>query len=186
MGGQRRWSLIYLRRDWKQRQQAEHYRRAMAGRERGRKVNTVALDKERARYVVMMFEPCATGQYPNAESLQAKLTDAGLRMPGTGEPISTQTIWKRLRDRYYIGYVTYKGMEYPGRHPKLIDEKLFNKAQAVLDSHSGSCIRQRTWHHYLRGTIFCGQRKQRYIVQRTKGNGGEYFYFLCRGRQDKT
>jgi len=125
----------------------------------GHKVNTIAVDEERAPYVRMMFELWATGHYPNMEQLQGKLTDAGLRMPATGKPISIQTLSKMLRDRYYIGYVTYKGVEYQGRHEPLVTEELFDRAQRVLDSHAGSGTRQRTHHHYLKGVVWCARCK---------------------------
>ena len=114
----------------------------------GHKVNTIEIDQERAKYVVMAFELWATGNYANAEALQTALTDAGLRMPATGKPVSTQTLWKLLRDRYYLGYVTYKGIEYPGRHQPLISEELFDQAQTVLNSHSGTGTR-RPWRRIL-------------------------------------
>ena len=39
-----------------------------------------------------------------------------------------------LRDRYYLGFVSYKGEEYPGRHEPLVTPELFARVQAVLDS----------------------------------------------------
>jgi site-specific DNA recombinase len=155
----------------------------------GRRVNTVIVDEERAKYIPMAFELMATGRYANVEQLRDKLTDAGLRMPGSGQPISVQTIWKLLRDRYYVGAVIYKGMEYSGRHTALISEELFERVQRVLDSHSGSGTRQRTHFHYLKGVIWCARCKQRFMVQRTKNRhdpAGEYYYFFCGGREDKT
>lgn len=130
----------------------------------------------------MAFELFATGSH-TIGSLQAKLTEAGLRMPRTGVAISEQTVQKLLRDKYYIGTVTYKGMEYEGRHPKLVEPELFERVQRVMDAHSGS-TRLRNHPHYLKGLLYCGRCQQRYIVQRAKGRqGGLYFYFFCRGRQ---
>src|SRR5262249_31062055 len=90
-----------------------------------------------------------------------------------------------LRDRYYIGYVTYKGIEYKGRHEALVSEELFDAVQRVLDTHSGSGVRYRSHPHYLKGLLWCDRCKTRFIVQRAKGRrGGIYYYFFCRGRQD--
>ncbi|MGW4130196.1 recombinase family protein [Amycolatopsis japonica] len=151
----------------------------------GHKVNTIAVDEERSKYVKLAFELFSTGKY-NVDDLRDKLTDLGLRMPRTNEPISRQTLYARLRDRYYLGYVIHKGMEYPGRHPKLVTEELFDKVQRVLESHSGSGVRHRKHHHYLKGTIWCDRCKQRFMVQRAQGRtGGVYFYFFCGGREDK-
>lgn len=150
----------------------------------GHKVNIIAVDTERRQYVELAFELFATGEY-TIDSLQAKLTEAGLRMPGSGKPVSTQTVQKLLRDRYYMGILTYRGMEYQGRHEPLIGQELYERVQRVLDAHSGAGTRQRTHHHYLKGLLWCERCKQRFIVQRAKGNGGIYYYFFCRGRQEK-
>jgi hypothetical protein len=90
-----------------------------------------------------------------------------------------------LRDRYYVGWVTYKGMEYQGRHETYISADLFERVQRVLDAHQGSGVRQRKHHHYLKGLVWCGRCGKRLILQRAVGrHGGEYFYFLCMGRQE--
>jgi hypothetical protein len=152
----------------------------------GREVRTIETDPERAPHVVMAFEAFATGKYTVA-SLRTLLTEAGLRMRATAKhptrPISQAQLGDLLRDRYYLGYVTYDGIEYAGRHEALIDLELFERVQKVLDSHSGSGTRTRTHNHYLKGLLWCGRCGCRFIVQRAKGNGGEYFYFYCRGRQ---
>ena len=153
----------------------------------GREVRTIETDTERAPYVVMAFEAFATGKY-TLESLRATLTEAGLRMRATAKyparPISLAQLGELLRDRYYLGYVEYEGIEYPGRHEALITPELFERVQKVLDSHSGAGVRKRTHNHYLKGVLWCARCEHRFIVQRAAGNGGEYFYFYCRGRQE--
>lgn len=151
----------------------------------GHKVNTVAVDPERSKYVLMAFELWATGQYPNVAALQHELTKAGLRMPRTGKPISEQTLYNLLRDRYYLGYIEYEGIEYPGRHEPLIDAELFDQVTRVLDAHGGSGTRQRSHNHYLKALLWCARCRKRLIVQRARSRrGGEYYYWFCRGRQD--
>ncbi|MGH3837781.1 MAG: recombinase family protein [Pseudonocardiaceae bacterium] len=151
----------------------------------GHDVNTIEVDADRSPYIVMAFELVATGTFSNVDDVRAKVTDAGLRMPGTGKPISLQTMFKLLRERYYCGYVTYKGVEYPGRHTPLITEELFERVQKVLDTHSGTGIRHRSHPHYLKGTVWCNRCKKRFVVQRAKGrHGGVYYYFFCTVRRD--
>jgi site-specific DNA recombinase len=153
----------------------------------GREVRTIETDAERAPLIVMAFEQFATGKY-TVESLRVVLTQAGLRMAATAKrparPISLAQLGELLRDRYYLGYVTHEGIEYPGRHEPLISPELFEQVQKVLDSHQGAGTRTRTHNHYLKGTVWCARCDHRFIVQRAMGNGGEYFYFFCRGRQE--
>jgi site-specific DNA recombinase len=153
----------------------------------GHHVNTVTLDPARARYIPMAFELFATGRETVA-SLRDKLTAAGFRMSLTAahpdRPICAERLRQLLRDHYYVGYVTYDGIEYQGRHEPLITEELFGRVQRILDSHAGSGTRYRTHNHYLKGLLWCGRCKYRLIVQRAEGrSGGVYYYFYCRGRQ---
>lgn len=155
----------------------------------GREVRTIALDEQRAPLVRQAFELFATGTHTQ-ETLQAALADLGLTMRPTHthpeRPVSATTIGSMLRDRYYTGYVHYQGQWYKGRHPAIITEGLFERVQRVLDAHSGSGIRQRQYHHYLKGTLWCKRCGHRLIIQRANGNGGTYFYYFCLGRRQGT
>jgi site-specific DNA recombinase len=154
----------------------------------GHKVNTVVLDPERAPYIRMAFELFATG-LETVESLHTKLTEAGFRMPGNAKrpagPISHERLRMILRDRYYVGYVTYDAIEYEGRHEALVTEELFEQVQSILDAHAGSGTREHTHNHYLKGLLWCARCKHRMMVQRTLARSGEgyYYYFFCSGRR---
>jgi site-specific DNA recombinase len=148
-----------------------------------REVATIAIDEERAPLVKLAFDMFATGTY-TVDSLQEILVDAGLKALPHGKqpakPISRSQVARMLRDRYYIGYVTLKGVEYQGRHEPLIPWELFHRVQEILDTHSGAGIRQRKHRHYLKGTLWCHRCGHRLIIAVAKGT---YEYFLCRGRQ---
>lgn len=45
--------------------------------------------------------------------------------------------------------------------------------------------KQRTHHHYLKGTIWCGHCGSRLVVSYAKGRSGIYPYYFCVGRQQK-
>lgn len=154
----------------------------------GHKVNTITVDPERARYIPMAFELYATGQHTH-ESVRDALTDAGLRTRGNRRwgprPISTSKVGELLQDRYYLGYVTYEGVEYKGRHEPLVTQELFDRVQRVLQNERQSGTRQRTHDHYLKGLLWCQRCKRRLILMPGKSRNGQvYFYFICRGRQD--
>lgn len=157
----------------------------------GREVRTVAVDAERAPFVRLAFELYATGDYSLvrlADELNGRgfVTRGGKHPPG---PVSTTKLQSMLRDRYYVGIITYQGVDYPGRHEALITRSLFDRVQAVLDTHAAAGERTRRHHHYLKGSIWCGDCHERgidsrMIMQRAVGKaGGEYFYFFCIGRQ---
>ena len=62
----------------------------------------------------------------------------------------------------------------------------------MLESRANSGERRRVNRDYLVGSLFCGMcyeeeidKAHRLIIQRSVGNGGEYLYWFCRGRQLK-
>jgi len=156
----------------------------------GRELRTVVTDPERGPLIRQAFELYATGDYTVA-ALCDELTHRGLRTrPGRypAGPISDSKLGSMLRDRYYLGFVSYKGEEYPGRHEALISPELWDAVQSVLAGRKVAGERQRIHHHYLKGSIWCGAcksrgRDSRMIIQRAVGRGGTYFYFFCAAKQ---
>jgi site-specific DNA recombinase len=158
----------------------------------GHEIRTVAVDPERAPYVQLAFELAATGDY-TMERLAEVLSERGLRMRPQANrpagPISAKYLARVLRDRYYLGFVTYSGEEYAGRHEPLVSAELFARAQAVLDERLPKAgERQRRHHHYLKGSLWCGRCddrgvEARLLLTKVKGHGGEYWYFFCAARQ---
>lgn len=152
----------------------------------GGEIRTISVDPVRGPLVAKAFELFGTGQYSGTQVLQT-VTAAGLTSRGTRrrptKPLSLNTLYSMLSDRYYVGYVSYDGQEYKGRHEPLITEELFDRVQRVLVLRGGGGTRERRHNHYLKGALWCGRCGSRCIIMPGKGNGGTYFYFLCRGRQ---
>jgi DNA invertase Pin-like site-specific DNA recombinase len=156
----------------------------------GRNIGTVEIDAERAPFVRLAFELYATGDY-SLEQLADELTYRGLRTrPGRhpASPVSTSKLQEMLRDRYYIGYVSYGGEEFRGRHEGLLNLELFDRVQDILDKRGGNGVRRRQHHHYLKGSLWCWQchengRESRMVLQQAKGRGGTYLYFFCTAKQ---
>ena len=158
----------------------------------GREVRMVVLDPERAPFVKLAFELYDTGRF-TLQGLADELYDRGLRSrPGRfpAGAVTDSKLCTLLRDRYYLGVVTYKGAEYPGRHEPLVDQELFDRVQLRIESTGLSGERRITHDQYLKGTVWCARChesgvKRRLIVNRVAGKGDvEYFYYFCRGRQD--
>jgi site-specific DNA recombinase len=152
----------------------------------GREVRTVVPDPERAPLVPRAFRAYATGRYATRELLE-EMTELGLTMrPGPNRPeapLSLSKFTKMLHNRYYLGIVTYRGVDYPGRHQPLVDPDLFDQVQRVLAAKNRGGERRRKHPHYLKGSVFCGRCGSRLSITLAKGNGGTYSYFFCLGRQ---
>lgn len=158
----------------------------------GRDIRTVVVDPQRAPLVRLGFELFASSNL-TLEQLSERLCQRGLRTRPTArypaQRVSISKLARMLRDRYYLGFINYRGEELPGRHEPLIDQHLFDRVQAVLDTRSTSGERRRVHHHYLKGILYCGQCDQagdsgRMIIQHTvTRHRDEYTYFFCRNRQ---
>jgi site-specific DNA recombinase len=148
----------------------------------GGEVRTVTIDPERAPIIRWAFETYATGLYSIAD-MTVLLDARGLRTRGdrrrAPQALGQSSIYDMLSSPYYAGIVTYRGKSYPGRHEPLISQELFDRVQAVLESHNHAGERDRTHQHYLKGTIRCGTCGCRLVYSQNKGNGGIYEYFVC-------
>ena len=151
----------------------------------GREIRTVEIDDERADLIRWAFATYATGEWSLrrlADALEARDLTYRRTAKQVERPIRANKLHHILRNRYYIGYVTWQGVEHQGAHPAIIDQATFDRVQAVLDSHALEGVRQRRHLHYLNGTVHCGRCGSRLLYTLVKGNGGQYEYFVCSGR----
>lgn len=164
----------------------------VAKRVEGREIRTVIIDPERGPLIRLAFELYATGDY-TLDDLSEELYDRGLRTrPTAGRPaqaISVSRLSDLLRDRYYVGVITFQGDEIAGRHEPLVSEELFEQVQDVIEMRTAAKEYRRVHHHYLKGSLFCGAchaggLTQRMIMQETTNrHGTTYLYFVCQGRK---
>jgi site-specific DNA recombinase len=152
----------------------------------GRDVGIVVVDPERAEHIRWAFRTFARGHH-TLKQLTDELTDRGFTMPATARfperPIRVSGVHKMLHNRYYLGLVTFDGVEYPGRHEALVDEPTFALVDALLASRSASKEKPQIRPHPLKGVLHCGRCGRRLGLTRVTGHGGDYLYFFCLGRQ---
>ncbi len=103
----------------------------------GREVAAIAVDEERSPLIQLAFDLAATGDH-TITTVTAVLENAGLRTRGSykrpSKPMTRSMVHRLLRDDYYTGIVTHKGVKGQGRHEALIDRATFDQVQKVLDS----------------------------------------------------
>ncbi len=152
----------------------------------GREVRSIALDDDRHKLIQLAFDVFATGEH-SITTLRDLLEELGLRTRPTAKkpakPLSRNGVYRILRDDYYTGVVTHKGVKRQGRHPAIIDRETFEKVQQILETHRLSGDRTKKHFHYLKGSIFCGHCGRRLVFGRHRGNGGVYEYFSCLSHQ---
>ncbi|MEJ7743089.1 MAG: recombinase family protein [Nocardioidaceae bacterium] len=149
----------------------------------------VEIDPERAPLIRWAFEVYATGDW-TVTDLHLALRQKGLTTrPTANKPardLPLNSLYKLLRNPYYLGVVTYQGATYEGKHDALIDTELWLHVQDILAAHAHAGEKDRVHQHYLRGTIFCGQCGARLVFSRNQGNGGYYDYFVCTKKRTRS
>jgi site-specific DNA recombinase len=139
--------------------------------------------------VRLAFDLYATGEY-SISRLRDTLEAHGLTTRPTrklaSRPLSRPAVAKMLRNPYYVGIVVYMGKRVKGRHPKLIEQELFDRVQRRLDAKRLAGDRHRKHHHYLKGILTCDNCGARLIYGRHRGEyGGIYEYFSCVKRKGR-
>ena len=164
------------------------YRNHRTVDESGLELRTVIVDEERAQHVKDAYSLYATGAWTVA-SLAELLVQRGFTTVPTprvpSKPITEGFLHRVLTNSYYRGIVTYKGVQYDGRHPRLVDDTTWHRVQDILNTHyNGDRVRKHN--HYLKSTLWCGQCGERILEQHSRSATGEvYPYFYCAGRQAK-
>lgn len=101
----------------------------------------------------------------------------------TGKPFSKQMLYHMLHNRLYLGEIAHKGKWFPGQHDAIIDQPVWDAAQAILAQNN----RQRmadTMHRrqpeasLLLGLLYTedGERFQPAFTR--KANGKRYRYYV--------
>jgi site-specific DNA recombinase len=163
----------------------------LTSRERieGREIRTVITDAERAPHMRWAFIAYASGDYTLNE-LRDELERRGLRYEPSrklaARPMSINAVNNMLRNRYYLGMVSYEGVLYPGRHEPLVDEETFETVQAIMAARKVSGEKPQKRPHHLKGRLFCGYCGTRLGISYSRGRQGTvYPYFYCIGRQKR-
>ncbi len=89
--------------------------------------------------VRLVFELYATGNHSDL-TIAEELNGRGLTTIWKGKrvPFQKDTIKTMLQNRFYLGFVTYKGEERPGAHAPAIDRDLWDRCQAVRTRRGGT------------------------------------------------
>lgn len=138
------------------------------GYKRGEKGdNQLYLDPRRAEEIKDIFQMYASPEY-TMQDIQKRY-----------RCLSKQAILNILRNQTYLGKIVYAGQIYPGRHPAIISQALFDKVQQTLpQANSGLSLRKKAHkRQYLLSSLLrckCGR-----YMSPASAKSGRYFYYEC-------
>lgn len=140
--------------------------------ERGKLV----VDEEEAKHILRIFEEYVT--LKSYIKVQKKLEKEGFT------PLRESRIITILKNRLYIGEVSFAGEWFKGSHTPLISNDLFNAAQKVNEHFKGFNY-GKIKNNVFRQKVICGCCGETYLchASKAKKTAGNYYYMVCRRRK---
>ena len=119
-----------------------------------------------------------------AQTIARWLSERGYRTKND-KPFNPQAVLTVLRNRAYLGQISFRGAHYDAPHEPLVDAGLFERAQGILQERGEdrSLRRSNQSDYLLTGLVKCARCGKRYLGAAAHGNGGRYRYYVCFSRQ---
>jgi site-specific DNA recombinase len=118
------------------------------------------------------------------DAIANQLTASGLSTR-SGRPWQFKPILTVLRNRTYLGRVNFRGTWSDSNHPPLVEQGLFDAAQAIL-AERGEDVSKRASNssdYLLTDLVVCGTCGSHFAGTRATGRNATYRYYTCGGRQ---
>jgi site-specific DNA recombinase len=155
--------------------------RAPFGYTHDRQTRTIVAHPTRAAVVMLIFELYSSGRYVVATLRKAILEK-------TGERISKSRLHKMLKCPFYLGSFSWRGREYDGIHPRLVDSVTFDRVQQIISGRNGKKCKPRVHVFPFSGLLNCVDddcaitaelHKKRYVYYRCSfGRGRHKFPYI--------
>lgn len=128
-----------------------------------KEIKNLAVDPDKAITVRKVFELYNTMEY------------SPLKIANVLGLSSDVVVFNILKNRTYLGEITFKGEQYPGVHQRIIDDEEFEKAQRILQSRS---VTRNPSTYLLSSLVYCGNcgAKMRYMQY---GRGDKKLKLIC-------
>lgn len=139
------------------------------------------IDEATAAIPKIIFEMYAEGK--GKKAIADYLNSKGYRTR-TGKPFQANSLNCTLKNKKYTGVYVYGEIEIENGCPALIDRKLFERVQALLEQTKKAPARARAKVEYLlAGKIFCGYCGEKMIATGgTSQSGEQYHYYKCKNK----
>jgi len=140
-----------------------------------------AINETTAPIVRRIFEMYADEDKTTAEICR-HFNEQGIRTARGGE-FNKNSLRVMLRNKKYIGINTYKGIEFSGVIPQIIDDDLFERVQQALNKNKKATGRKKAVgkeEYLLSGKLFCGHCKVKMVGWSGKSKTGKkHQYYKC-------
>jgi site-specific DNA recombinase len=128
---------------------------------------SIDVDPDRASIVKRIFELYASGAHSLVTLRKAVLNELGTKL-------SRAYLETLLKNRFYLGYFIWQGIEYKGQHVALISADLFARAQAAFARRNKPKYRKHDF--AFAGLLLCAHDGCTVTCELQKG---KYVYYRC-------
>ncbi len=140
--------------------------------------NRVRLDPARAEHIRYAFQRWATGTVTCAQ-IATELLERGL-VGRNGKPVHEKKFSVILRNKFYIGVMKTKSGEYPGSHPFLVGQELFDRCQEIFLQKGSKGKPRKHLVFLLAGLLMCPKCESKLIGENHVNRYGKtYRYYRC-------
>lgn len=139
------------------------------------------IDPNTAPIIRRIFEEYADGKA--AKDIYTRLNDEGYRTSRGGK-FNKNSIRRILENEKYIGVYEYRDIRVENGIPAIIDKKLFERCQVMVQKHKRAPAAQRQTNFLLTTKLFCGLCGEPMTGDGGTGRSGRvYNYYICNGRR---
>jgi site-specific DNA recombinase len=144
-------------------------------------LNAEEADQVKEIFRAYLSEGCVSKlqTYLEAEGIHSKkrLSKTG---NATGNKVfSRGALYEMLQNRIYLGEITHKGTSYPGKHPGIIDQKLWYQVQAQFkDNLQAERKRPRSTQKSILTGLLYDSEGNRYTPSHATKKGKRYRYYV--------
>ena len=143
--------------------------RAPYGYMHDRERRTIIEHPKRGPAMRLVFRDYVTGEY-SVEALREAI------LKETGEKISKSRLHELLKSRFYIGFFTWRGTEFFGTHPKLVDNATFLRVQQIIAGRNSGKLKRGKHAFAFSGLLTCSRDGCAITAEQAKG---KYNYYRC-------
>ncbi len=145
----------------------------------GRQPHKIVIDEVTGPKLKMVWEMAADNK---------SLSEIGNELLKMGFKTSNGKAWRKqgistiIKNHFYKGYLKYNDEIHKGRHPAIVDEALWDKANRILVGKLPGhrfIKKARKYIYLLSGLLKCGKCGSHYICETGSGHAKQFFYYLC-------
>lgn len=142
---------------------------------------SLQIEPEAVDTVRMIYRLCLEGK--SLRQIARHLNLLG-KKPRHSEFWCSSSIIGILRNPSYLGLIPFRGHTYPGKHEPLIDEKIWNRVQTLLDRRKKFGGRAVGSDRLLIGVLRCGHCGSAMTSRKSVKRNREYIRYRCQHNED--